>query len=173
MTPSEIRNAALYWMIVFEDQDRKPEVFTDEAAARKTLEIHLQHWDCRLFQEVRPTPPEPDSEDKALDALIVLAVSQMNPPLPYKAAEGVDLVAEVERLRKALEISECKNRNSLANNLCPDCRDKQAGKPCLACSNASMRKALIKARYVLEAAWTSNSDRRQALDGINEALKES
>lgn len=33
---------------------------------------------------------------------------------------------EVERLRKQVQ-------NSLANNLCSDHRDKQKGKPCLAC----------------------------------------
>jgi hypothetical protein len=40
---------------------------------------------------------------------------------------------EVERLTKALRIAELKASGSLANNLCPDHRDKQTGKPCLAC----------------------------------------
>jgi hypothetical protein len=34
---------------------------------------------------------------------------------------------------KALKIEQLKASASLANNLCPDHRDKQSGKPCLAC----------------------------------------
>lgn len=41
--------------------------------------------------------------------------------------------AEAERIGKQLQIAELKNRGTLANNLCPDHRDKQVGKPCLAC----------------------------------------
>jgi hypothetical protein len=50
------------------------------------------------------------------------------------------LAAEIERLtaalaekERALKIATMKANASLANNLCPDHRDKQAGKPCLAC----------------------------------------
>lgn len=41
--------------------------------------------------------------------------------------------AECQGLRREIAILELKNRSSLANNLCPDHRDKQQGKPCLAC----------------------------------------
>lgn len=34
-----------------------------------------------------------------------------------------------------------RNRGTLANNLCPDHRDKQQGKPCLACEVERLRKA--------------------------------
>jgi hypothetical protein len=47
---------------------------------------------------------------------------------------------EVERLRRELTIAEKKNAHSLANNLCPDHRDKQQGKPCLACEVERLRK---------------------------------
>lgn len=40
---------------------------------------------------------------------------------------------EIERLKKRIRILEIENRSSLANNLCSDHRDKQAGKSCLAC----------------------------------------
>lgn len=45
-----------------------------------------------------------------------------------------------EILRKEIKILELKNRTSLANNLCPDHRDKQAGKPCLACEIERLEK---------------------------------
>jgi len=41
---------------------------------------------------------------------------------------------EIAKKDKQIKILELKNRGSLANNLCPDCRDKQAGGPCLACT---------------------------------------
>lgn len=44
-----------------------------------------------------------------------------------------EAVAEIERLTKQLRIAELKASGTLANNLCPDHRDKQVGKPCLAC----------------------------------------
>lgn len=46
---------------------------------------------------------------------------------------------EIERLTKELRIAELKNRGTLANNLCPDHRDKQVGKPCLACEIERLR----------------------------------
>lgn len=53
---------------------------------------------------------------------------------PYCGQDG-----SVDRLRAELKIAELKNKNSLANNLCPDHRDKQAGKPCLACEIERLR----------------------------------
>lgn len=44
------------------------------------------------------------------------------------------LIAERDNLTKRNKILEVKNKGSLANNLCPDHRDKQAGKQCLACN---------------------------------------
>lgn len=52
------------------------------------------------------------------------------------------VTAERDELRRKLHIEELKNRHSLANNLCPDHRDKQAGKPCLACSIETDRRLL-------------------------------
>lgn len=45
------------------------------------------------------------------------------------------VLADRDRLRKKCD-------NSLANNLCPGHRDKQAGKPCLACEVERLREAL-------------------------------
>ncbi len=43
------------------------------------------------------------------------------------------LSSKLEEQAKEIKILELKNKSSLANNLCPDHRDKQAGKSCLAC----------------------------------------
>ncbi len=51
-----------------------------------------------------------------------------------RAADEIDRQrAEIEKLTKALRIAELKAAGTLANNLCPDHRDKQTGRPCLAC----------------------------------------
>lgn len=52
----------------------------------------------------------------------------------YNAAqvEIARLVAENERLERDNRVLSHKNATSLANNLCPDHRDKQGGKLCLA-----------------------------------------
>jgi len=62
------------------------------------------------------------------------------------ATENERLRASNERLTRENKILQAKTNNSLANNLCPDHRDKQQGKPCLACSNERLVKALEKIR---------------------------
>jgi len=49
---------------------------------------------------------------------------------------------EIERLTKQSRIWELKASGTLANNLCPDHRDKQVGKPCLACEIERLRTAI-------------------------------
>ena len=41
-----------YWAIIYEDADRKPELFTDEAAARATFKDRIVSWACHLFHRV-------------------------------------------------------------------------------------------------------------------------
>lgn len=53
-----------------------------------------------------------------------------------------DLRMLARQLKRQTEILESMRRTSLANNLCPDHRDKQAGKPCLACVIEQMHKQL-------------------------------
>jgi len=54
-----------------------------------------------------------------------------------RAEEAEARVQELERENAILEI---KNRGTLANNLCPDHRDKQTGKPCLACTIEKLQR---------------------------------
>ena len=68
-------------------------------------------------------------------------------------------VRELERQIKILEI---KNRSSLANNLCPDHRDKQKDKPCLACTIEKVEKDLkLERENTLEMCKAN--DREQLL----------
>jgi len=58
------------------------------------------------------------------------------------------LYEEIDRLSRENKILTAKTTNSLANNLCPDHRDKQAGKSCLACEIDRLKKVngkLLKA----------------------------
>lgn len=55
-----------------------------------------------------------------------------------------DLLRENTIMSKKLE-------SSLANNLCPDHRDKQAGKPCLACEIDRLRNALERIRSTADS----------------------
>lgn len=45
-------NNTQHWMIVFEDQDVKPEVYTDENVARKAYDRAQVQWNCSLFATV-------------------------------------------------------------------------------------------------------------------------
>ena len=59
-------------------------------------------------------------------------------PVSEQSRELADISLGIEscheRVERELKIMQLKNKNSLANNLCPDHRDKQVGKPCLACT---------------------------------------
>lgn len=46
----------------------------------------------------------------------------------------LDAGARIVQLETELRVEQLKNKASLANNLCPDCRDKQAFKSCLGCT---------------------------------------
>lgn len=53
-----------------------------------------------------------------------------------------DHIAEIAALRAEIRILRKKTENSLANNLCPDHRDKQRGKTCLACEIERLEREL-------------------------------
>lgn len=41
-----------YWAILYEDQDRGPDILIGEAAARYAYKRQLLNWNCRLFRQV-------------------------------------------------------------------------------------------------------------------------
>lgn len=59
----------------------------------------------------------------------------------YEAAKSAEQPVELPHsVRSELLALRAKNKSSLANNLCPDHRDKQYGKPCLACTIESLER---------------------------------
>lgn len=72
--------------------------------------------------------------------------------------------AEIETLERTLKIATIKGNNSLANNLCSDHRDKQTGKPCLACTIETLERELAEAKAEIEAAKAEAECYRQNLN---------
>jgi len=70
-------------------------------------------------------------------------------------AELIRLTARVQELERENAILEIKNRGTLANNLCPDHRDKQTGKPCLACTIETLTRKKDRAEAELAAIKTA------------------
>lgn len=65
----------------------------------------------------------------------------------YAAQRVAEATAEKDRRIKMLEL---KASNSLANNLCPDHRDKQVGKSCLACTIEQKDAEIARLRDALK-----------------------
>ena len=66
------------------------------------------------------------------------------------------LYAEIDRLKAENKKLTIKTSNSLANNLCPDHRDKQAGKPCLACEIDRLKKRVGELEAENQRLWMMN-----------------
>jgi hypothetical protein len=45
-----------HWLLYFEDADRRPEIFTDEAGARTRFADCSHTWACHLFKSAAPAP---------------------------------------------------------------------------------------------------------------------
>ena len=86
---------------------------------------------------------------------------------------------DIDRLTKENKILTLKCASSLANNLCPDHRDKQAGKPCLACEidrlkaeNKRLRELVDGAREIVEIAnCTSPAQCKWKVEWMQKASK--
>jgi hypothetical protein len=64
----------------------------------------------------------------------------------------LDAADIIEQLERELKIANLKNASSLANNLCPDHRDKQKGRPCLACEIERLERELADSRSGMDEA---------------------
>ena len=107
-------------------------------------------------------------------------------PAEDKLKVAVDIAVAFIRFAQDLkgnaEILKKKNATSLSNNLCPDHRDKQVGKPCLACTietkNSQYAALRDKVREYLAArtntmtqALAGNRQSRQAAETRVEAAE--
>lgn len=104
----------------------------------------------RLGVELAKAQEERDDISEAYLSLIKLA----------EAAEA--RCRELEKLNRILEL---KNKGSLANNLCPDHRDKQYGKPCLACEIERLEIALSGKTF----SYDPDSYQKGFIAGMEEA----
>lgn len=71
----------------------------------------------------------------------------------------------IEQLERDLSVERLKNRNSLANNLCPDHRDKQSGKPCLACRIETLTRGNAELYELAARLRLENAELRTRLEG--------
>ena len=83
-----------------------------------------------------------------------------NPERFKDAPSYTELAARVEVLERENKILELKCQHSLANNICPDHRDKQCDNPCLACvierlttERDQARKAILSYGNGAEFDW--------------------
>jgi hypothetical protein len=74
--------------------------------------------------------------------------------------------ATIQQNAEEVKILRIKAAGTLANNLCPDHRDKQVGKPCLACEIEKLEKAALRLR-ALEQAMDSEVFLTGALDRVH------
>ena len=103
-----------------------------------------------------------------------------------------ELKAALAEKDKEIAILNVKNQCSLANNLCSDHRDKQAGKPCLACSieekdtynrklldenisyqneNAAQRREIAEINKVADDAMDGWAAEKRTVAALREALE--
>ena len=71
---------------------------------------------------------------------------------------GTVNLAAIE-LKRKLRIAEAKNKGTLANNLCLDHRDKQAGKTCLACQIERFERENAELKAQRDTAYGYGNDK--------------
>ena len=118
---------------------------TWDELARKYHELVAAVWGCPIDEL-----DEPDLTHES-------TVAEVDRQIKAEVKASI----EVERLRAENQVLDLKTRNSLGTNLCPDHRDKQKGKPCLACEIERLKAELDQAR----------ADYQAYVDGVCEALQ--
>lgn len=68
------------------------------------------------------------------------------------------LIAYFRELSQRATSAELKASHSLANNICPDHRDKQTGKPCLACTVETLERRAKEREQAANAPMPSNDE---------------
>ena len=94
------------WLIKFEDQDCRDEVFSDEASARATLAQHQHHWACHLFVQDEQLAEERALADRlaadlrSLQAAIVGHFNGIPNDLSHQLAQASEGLAAHAKARK-------------------------------------------------------------------------
>ena len=115
------------------------------APASVTVEV-VSDGECEQCDQLRKLAEEiqsifgseysDDSKWRASDLQDIIGILAR-----HESAAIQELQRQVADLKARLAAAEKKNLHSLANNLCPDHRDKQQGKPCLACEIEGIARA--------------------------------
>lgn len=91
-------------------------------------------------------------------------------------ASSIDLANAMRQhwaeANKAHQIAHLKAGASLANNLCQDHRDKQAGKPCLACELESAESSAMKWENAATLERTLKASAEARAQALDRALRE-
>lgn len=90
------------------------------------------------------TPTLPPVSDETDEPAVYTGVLESRYGAWVENGKYQTLRAAASSLREENQRLKVMCNNSLANNLCPDHRDKQAGKPCLACETERLVKRLEK-----------------------------
>lgn len=96
----------------------------------------IEQDDGTLQSKPTENIPTPRMDEKQFETISYNGVRQE--VVFLKDAQKIE--RELVLCQRKLKVTELKARGSLANNLCPDHRDKQNGKPCLACENERLKK---------------------------------
>lgn len=129
------------------NSDALTSVIVDKTALRTVIEAFAQPVDSKAAptEQANPTPTETALWRLANGARIGESDAKL-------------LLAHIAQLTRENKVLEKKNAGTLANNLCPDHRDKQTGKPCLACTIEQLtreKEALVQAGRAL-MSYTSH-----------------
>lgn len=97
-----------------------------------------------MTNTTQPTP----ADLAALVADLNAIIAQQEARLRSQESQISEMYGDVVKLQLENRALERKAAASLANNLCPDHRDKQEGKPCLACEIDRLNQATAYAAQV-------------------------
>jgi len=98
-----------YWLVLYEDADQRPMLFTEEKAARKYYADAKLNWNCHLFCQVEssPAPASPqvgETLEQEVDDLMTELGAWDSEPCYQRATKAVTAFVR-EKLRAALLVS--------------------------------------------------------------------
>ena len=92
------------------------------------------------------------TDPKDIIAELNTIIAEQKARLDAQESQISELYGDVVKLQLENRALQRKAATSLANNLCPDHRDKQEGKPCLACGIDRLRELLDRCDVVMDTS---------------------
>lgn len=112
---------------------------TESASLESAKAACQSHWEQTLSKYLEKV----DTVTKPIEtatALMHQKIAELQADIECFEGMKDGVAVRIADLEKANKILELKTQNRLANNLCPDHRDKQRGKCCLACRIETLEK---------------------------------